>query len=318
LLDRGRAQGLAVDVEPGVSRGRLDLDPRAAREQHLGMRQVASGVEVWQAAEHLRDRQILDDHQIQGAVVDAGLGGDVHAAAEEAPVGGRGHDHAARVDGLAVQADRHLDVSVPGHRPQRSHQERDSPAQGLGGLVHELVDQAPDARTRDVEEEGLRVFSRAIAIAEAAGVGTAGGTPGQRLDGAVEHPGHAECARQVAAGSQGQQTELDLLAETRGEKSRHHLAHGSVTPGHNDALGAARRSLPRNPLGVARAARVLDRELTEQRLHPLRNGLPAAGRSAASAAGVHDDERGCRHGGSLTRLGPDHAALRSLSDGAIW
>ena len=71
-----------------VSRGIL------RRGVHVFQRQVRAGEQLGQIPDHFHLAHVAHHHEREFSAVQLGLGADLHAAAEEASVADRGHQHA--------------------------------------------------------------------------------------------------------------------------------------------------------------------------------------------------------------------------------
>ena len=100
--------------------------------------------------EQLGHRQVTQRHYIKQSVIDASLGGDVHATAKVPPVGYRQGVDGSLLGGLVVQADAHAGVAVVHRGAQRGHQKCGTAAQRFARLIDHVIDQAAKSAAGDV------------------------------------------------------------------------------------------------------------------------------------------------------------------------
>ena len=116
------------------------------------MRQVRAPVDLRHRRHEVALRHVADRQHVEEAVVRRGLGADLHAAAEVAPVR---DDDVVHPAAPALAVDGHLEV---GRRPagedrERRPEVRRLPAERLRGRVRALRDRAAHPRARDVRED---------------------------------------------------------------------------------------------------------------------------------------------------------------------
>ena len=172
-----------------------------------------------QVGHHLAARQIADGHQVQRAVVDARVGADLHAAAEEAAVAhGRQH-HAPALALLAVHGQPDIAVVVRDQLAQRGGEERDAAAEPLGRRVGAAGDGAGEAERGDVDEVAHRFAAVVGAVTDAPGVDRLRARFADVVRGGADLVRKLQRAAKIAA--RAARDERDLGGGRRGARRQH-------------------------------------------------------------------------------------------------
>jgi len=186
------------------------LDDAAAALGDVGATEVFARIEVVGEAEFFGERHVAQGDDIEESVVELGVGGDHHTAAEVAAIGDGDVVDGALGEGLAV--DLHADglVAVGEGGAERSEEEGGLAAEPFGALVDEAIGEAGDAEAGDVDEGAGQRVPLVIRDAERAQVDGATGAP-EATDGLFEAAGEAEGALEIAPGSGGDHGQIGPL-----------------------------------------------------------------------------------------------------------
>ena len=141
--------GLAVGVD-GQGPVGVQLDPGGAVDGHRRVLDVAAGEHLGEGPQELELADVADDHHLEQAVGQAGLGGDQHAAAVAGAVGHR-HQPARQLGGLAVQGQPELGGAADDQLGQHGPDIAGAVAGPAEALVGDPVDLGVEAGPGDVQ-----------------------------------------------------------------------------------------------------------------------------------------------------------------------
>ena len=151
------SMGRSANVSPSACEWIPLASKRTRRARWIstaGWVMCVPGVDLGEDPEERRDRQRVDDHDVEEPVGDVGVGAHAHAAAERRRVGDR-HEHRARLDAAPVELDGIRDGPEDRQLAQRP---RGCSASGPRGQRHPLgprVDDGVEAGAEDAAEPRL-------------------------------------------------------------------------------------------------------------------------------------------------------------------
>jgi hypothetical protein len=288
----GRRPGVSPSISKGnlglgVGRGQVQVP--AAHRAHLFHGQVVARIDAVDLGQDLQAAKVAHGDQIEVAVVEDGLGADLHAPAKEAAIahGREQQGHAARLP--AVDRDVDLGIVVGQKRAHHGGQERNPSAQPLGTLIGPPGDHAGKSHRGHVEEVA-GIFATVVGHeGDPAHVHLACLALAHVLRRAEELVLDAEAAAKITAGSTWDDAHF-RLAPGR-DQAVGHLGNRAVTAQGHDQLAASLGLL------VREGARVPWRlgEARVEDAHPIGNGAdhggPAFFTEPAARARVDDDDR---------------------------
>jgi hypothetical protein len=279
---------------------RLRLDDAAAALVDLRAAEVGAVVEGGGERELLRQGEVGEDHHVELAVGEVGVGGDEHAPAEVASVGD------GRVEGGALEEDAVVDlhpdrlVAVAEGGAEGSEEEGGLAAEPLGALVDELIGEAADAEAGDVEEGPDRRGPAGVDDAKQAEVHRAA-RAAESTDGLLQAAGEAQRALEIAAGARRDDRQIGARdgVPFRIDVGLDGLVEGAVAPDDGEHLDAIFPGDAGEASGVSGARGLGDivvQALAAERLAERRQ-LAQGGASAGLGVEQQTDGGGC-HGES--------------------
>ncbi len=239
--------------------------------------QVAAEEDLRHQDGDLRSRDVGDDHDVQQAVVELGMGGDGDAGGDEAAVGDDDVVglHLQCLD--AVDGEHGLEPLEVGERAEGgAHVGERSPA--VLGFVRLLADHAAESPSPHVDEVALGGSEAGQGHVERLGPAF-----GQHRQRALQVGGDVDGAGEVVAGAQREQAEPG--AAEAGGHAVQDLVEGAVAAGRHDQPGAGLQGLGGDPPGIPLGLGQAHDRLGEV-IEPLAEGLDLA---AAAGVGVDDD-----------------------------
>ncbi len=291
---------------------------------HTTLPQVSARVDGVQARDQAQLADLLEEDDIEQAVIRPRHGADAHAGAERGAVadgdriGVEGPFRQSAVGQEGAAAERHApacDDRADGGLSVR-HRSR-QPRGGTGGVQ---VDEAAEAARQDVDPQTPAWTSVGVRERRPAGVDEAVAAAGERRHVLLGASAEPEALAEVAAGAGGDDAEPGEGGRGRrgrraprerrdvAQQAVHDLAQRAVAADADDERSALADGVGREPRGVARPVRAHQVDLAQraaQRVTQLAQ-LPAGATAAGVGVGDHK-----RHG---SRVGVWCPHARTVSD----